>query len=104
ELRDTVRAHRRFIEGYAARTTLAGLLDAVEAEIARRFAAGFLDLGLDEDTPERFDPGFIDRLLGVIAHGVDGTAAGGSPWRQVFAAGDVGGSDYFTSAVQQPMF
>ena len=104
DLRANIVAHRRFIEAYAAHPTLAGILHGIDHEIARRFAVGFLDLGLDDDAPERFDAGFIDRLLAVLAHGLDGTAPPGSPWRHVFAADDAGGSGYFVSSDKKLLF
>jgi hopanoid biosynthesis associated RND transporter like protein HpnN len=105
ELRDGVLQHRRFIEQYAARPTLAGLLEGLGDEIGRRLAGAFLDLGLDEGPRRRLDPGFIDSLLGVIVDGLDGQATGDSPWTRVFASSAGGGrSGYFLSADRQLLF
>ena len=106
ELRDKLVEHRRFIERYAAHPTLAGLLEGVSDEIARRFALGFidLDLGLDGDGPKRLDPGFVDALLGVITEGMDG-ALPRAPWQRVFtSAGDEERSGYFLSSDDQLLF
>src|SRR5262245_22011476 len=103
DLRDKVLEHQRFIEEFAARPTLAGLLDGLNGEIARRFALGFIDLGLDRGPAERFDPGFVDALLGVIADGLDGKVDD-SPWTRVFTSADDERSGYFLSGDQRLLF
>jgi len=106
ELHDKLIEHRRFIERYAAQPTLAGLLEGVSEEIARRFALGFidLDLGLDDGGPKKLDPGFIDTLLSIITEGMDG-ALPPSPWQRVFtAAGDEARAGYFVSADDKLLF
>ena len=104
DLRDKILEHRTFIEQYAARPTLGQLLAGVSDEIARRFAVGFIDLGLDAGAPERFDAGFVRALLGVIADGLDGES-GASPWARVFTtAGDDARSGYFLSADRKLLF
>jgi hopanoid biosynthesis associated RND transporter like protein HpnN len=106
ELHDKLVEHRRFIERYATQPTLAGLLDGVSEEIARRFALGFidLDLGLDDGGTKRLDPGFVDTLLGIIAEGMDGPLPP-SPWQRVFtSAGDEERSGYFLSADDKLLF
>jgi len=105
ELRDKITEHRKFIEEYAARPTLAGLLDGLGNEIARRFASSFIDLGLDEDTPKTLDVGFIDRLLGHVGSSLDGNATAGSPWARVFtSAGDDERAGYFLSGDKKLLF
>jgi len=105
EIRDKVLEHRRFIEGYAARPTLAGLFNALADEIARRFAAGFVDLGLDEGAADRFDPSFLDTLLEVISDSLDRTTPVASPWERVFASGaENSGAGYFRSADDRLLF
>ena len=105
DLADKVRLHRRFIERYAARPTVAELLDAVSDEIARRLAVGFVDLGLDGGPPEKLDAGFVETLLAVIE---DGMVRGGmerSPWERVFtSAGEQARSGYFLSADDRLLF
>jgi len=104
ELRDRILEHRRFIEEYASRPSLAGLIDGIDQEIGRRFAVGFLDLGLDEGGPRRLDPGFVASLLGVILAGADG-ATTISPWASVFtSARDETRSGYFLSSDARLLF
>ncbi len=103
DLRDKILQHRRFIEQFAGRPTLAGLLDGVSDEIARRFAMGFIDLGLDGGGAERFDPGFVDALLGVVADGLDGRIDD-SPWARVFTSADEERSGYFLSGDKRLLF
>jgi len=103
DLRDKVLLHRQFIVDYAARPTLAGLLDGISDEISRRFAQGFIDLGLDAAGPERFDAGFVDTLLGVIGDGLDGRLVG-SPWARVFSEADEEHSGYFMSADKKLLY
>src|SRR2546430_2389068 len=86
DLADKIRLHRRFIERYAARPTLAELLDAIGDEIARRLALGFVDLGLDGGGTEKVDAGFVDALLGVVAEAGEGVGGGASPWGRVFTS------------------
>ncbi len=103
DLRDKILQHRRFIEQFAGRPTLAGLLDGVSDEIARRFAMGFIDLGLDGGAVERFDPGFVDALLEVVADGLDGRIDD-SPWARVFTSADDERSGYFLSGDKKLLF
>lgn len=104
DLRDKILEHRTFIEEYAARPTLGQLLAGVSDEIARRVAAGFIDLGLDAGAPKRFDAGFVHALLGVIGEGLDGEV-GASPWARVFTpAGDDARSGYFLSGDKKLLF
>src|SRR5213083_1891678 len=105
DLADKVRLHRPFIERYAARPTLAELLDAIGDEIARRLALGFVDLGLDGGGTEKVDAGFVDALLGVVAEGVEGVGVGASPWARVFtSAAEHERSGYFFSADDRLLF
>src|SRR5213083_951457 len=105
DLADAIKLHRRFIEQYAARPTLAGLFEGISEEIARRFALGFVDLGLGEGPAAKFDPGFVDTLLGVVASGLDEADGNGSPWTRVFtSAGDQTRSGYFFSADDRLLF
>src|SRR5436309_2586342 len=105
DLADAIKLHRRFIEHYAARPTLASLFEGISEEIARRFALGFVDLGLGEGPAAKFDPGFVDTLLGVIASGLDEADGNGSPWTRVFtSAGDQTRSGYFFSADDRLLF
>ncbi|OLE64901.1 MAG: hypothetical protein AUG03_07375 [Acidobacteria bacterium 13_1_20CM_2_68_14] len=104
ELRDKIVEHQGFVEQYAGRPTLAGLLDGVSDEITRRFARGFIDLGLDGSTPH-LDPGFVDTLLGVVADGLDGGTETAAPWARVFTTTDDGArSGYFLSADKRLLF
>jgi uncharacterized protein len=104
EIRDKVLEHRRFIEAYAARPTLAGLFDALSTEIARRFATGFVDLSLDDGSPERFDTGFLDALLQVVADSLEGPTPVAAPWERVFSPGLEAGAGYFRSADDRLLF
>ena len=105
ELRDKLVQHRRFVEHYAGGPTVAGLLRGLSDEIAGRFAVGFIDLGLDTDTPEKLDARFLDGLLTGIADDLDGTTAGESPWARVFASSDEDDrSGYFLSSDRRLLF
>src|SRR5438034_1341509 len=105
DLADAIKLHRRFIEHYAARPTLASLFEGISEEIARRFALGFVDLGLGEGPAAKFDPGFVDTLLGVVASGLDEADGNGSPWTRVFtSAGDQTRSGYLFSADDRLLF
>jgi hypothetical protein len=104
ELRDKILEHRRFVEQYASRPTLDGLIDGISQEIGRRFAVGFIDLGLEEGGARRLDPGFVDTLLAVIQQGADGATIT-SPWDRVFtSARDESRSGYFLSADNRLLF
>src|SRR2546429_5546951 len=72
DLADKIRLHRRFIERYAARPTLAELLDAIGDEIARRLALGFVDLGVDGGGGGKVHRGFADALPGGVPAGDEG--------------------------------
>ncbi len=104
ELRDKIGEHRRFIDQYAARPTLPVLLDSLDEEIARRFALGFIDLGLDGGGAERFDPGFIDALLEGIAEGLAGAGPVTVPWTRVFTSAGDDRAGYFLSADDKLLF
>jgi hopanoid biosynthesis associated RND transporter like protein HpnN len=95
ELSDKIHEHQGFLEGYAANPTLAQLVDGVSQEIARRFAARFVDLGLEE--PPRLDPGFIDALLTAIDERLESTAPRPSPWGSLFSGQRQERSGYFLS-------
>jgi uncharacterized protein len=102
ELRDKVTEHRAFLEGYAADPTLARLVDGINLEIARRFAGHFVDLGLDE--PARFDPGFIDALLGAIGERLESRAPRPSPWGTLLTSSREERSGYFLSRDKKLLF
>src|SRR5205814_6579964 len=100
-----IRSHRPFIERYAARPTLARLLDAIGDEIARRLALGFVDLGLDGGGTEKVDAGCVDALLGVVAEGGEGVGVGASPWaRGCTGAAEHERSGYLFSADDRLLF
>ena len=109
-LRDAVLDHRDFIRDYAARPSLAGLFDGIGGEIARRLAAGFVDLGLDKEGEGgdggggRFDSGVVDTLLGVVGEGLDGSGEIRSPWTRVFSTTEETRSGYLTSADDRLLF
>ena len=105
DLTDKIRLHRPFIEGYTARPTLAGLLDGISDEIARRLAVGFVDLGLDAGPAASLDSTFIDTLLTIVADGVEGAGTDASPWARVFTSvPDHARSGYFFSADERLLF
>ena len=105
DLADKIRLHRRFLERYAAKPSLAELLEAIADEIARRLALGFVDLGLDSGPKEKLDAGFVDTLLGVVGDRLDGRTDDASPWARVFtASADQERSGYFLSADDRLLF
>jgi hypothetical protein len=101
-LHDRMRAHRRFLAQYAEQPTIARLLDGIGHEIGRRFATGFLDLGLD-GSRERLDAGFVARVLDVISHALEGDV-GEAPWARMLAPDDERRSGYFVSADSRLLF
>src|SRR5437773_2493243 len=69
----------------------------------QRFKEHLADLG--EGPAAKFDPGFVDTLLGVVASGLDDADGNGSPWTRVFtSAGDQTRSGYFFSADDRLLF
>ena len=105
EIRDKVLEHRRFLQRYAATPTLAGLFDALAEEIARRFATGFVDLGLGDGPAEGLDAGFLDTLLEVVTDSLDASTPVPSPWGRVFAPGaEETGAGYFRSGDDRLFF
>ena len=105
DLADKIRLHRRFLERYAAKPSLAELLEAIADEIARRLALGFVDLGLDSEPKEKLDAGFVDTLLGVVGDRLDGRTDDASPWARVFtASADQERAGYFLSADDRLLF
>jgi hopanoid biosynthesis associated RND transporter like protein HpnN len=102
ELRDAVTEHREFLEEYAARPTLAQLVESVDREIVRRFAGRFVDLGLGE--PSRIDPAFVDRLLAAIGDRLESPAPRPSPWTGMFTSAYDEEAGYFMSRDTKLLF
>ena len=102
DLRDRVAKHHEFVEEYAAKPTLARLIQSVNREILRKFAGRFVDLGLGE--PIRLDPAFVDTLLAAINDRLDSPAPQPSPWKALFTEEHDERSGYFLSADKKLLF
>jgi hopanoid biosynthesis associated RND transporter like protein HpnN len=103
KLQQQVLDHREFIETYAAEPGLSTLVEAINHEIARRFATRFVDLGLGES--ERVDPGFVDSLLGAITVRLEANETMPSAWSTMFGGGgDDETAGYFLSGDKRLLF
>jgi hopanoid biosynthesis associated RND transporter like protein HpnN len=104
-IRDRIFDHQEFIEALAARPTLDELVHGVAEQVARGFAAGFLDLGLDPVKPS-VDLTFVDRLVGQVSERLERPAPYRSPWGALFAGTgeDETGSGYFLSDDRRFLF
>ncbi|MGH7392448.1 MAG: MMPL family transporter [Candidatus Rokuibacteriota bacterium] len=78
ELRDRLVDHEDFVATYAARPSLAGLLEGLSQQVATAIASGFLDLGL-RGAPAG-DLRFLESVLDQMAARLDGPADYASPW------------------------
>jgi hopanoid biosynthesis associated RND transporter like protein HpnN len=86
-LRDQVLDYEELLDAYAARPTLARLLEGVNERLGRAIASRFMDLGLDAGGGS--DTRFLELLLEQIAACLGGqTPAYRSPWESL---GEVAG-------------
>jgi hopanoid biosynthesis associated RND transporter like protein HpnN len=84
-LRDRLYDYQDFLESYAARPSLAELLDATNRQIAGAMVGGFFDLGLEKR--DAGDLRFLEALLDQIGTRLDGASAYVSPWATAFTLG-----------------
>ena len=104
ELRDQVLEYEELIDAYAARPTLAQLLEGVNERLGRAIASHVIDLGLE--TPGGGDTRFLETLLEQMAARLDGNAAAyRSPWESL-AGGASGAGElrYFFSRDARYLF
>jgi len=103
-LRDRMFDYQEFIETYAARPTLAQLLDGLNQQIANAFALGFLDLGLGAE--RKTDLRFLRAVLDEMSARLDGRSAFTSPWTTAFTGGhlDDPNAGYFFSSDRKLLF
>jgi uncharacterized protein len=97
ELRDQVLDYEELIEAYAARPTLARLLEGVNERLGRAIASHFMDFGLEPSGGG--DTRFLELVLEQMAARLDGsTPAYRSPWESLAdGAGTPGAPRYFFS-------
>jgi hopanoid biosynthesis associated RND transporter like protein HpnN len=104
ELRDQVVDYQELIDGYAARPTLARLLEAVNERLGQAIVGHFIDFGLD--TRPAGDTRFLQIVLEqMTARLTDGVAAYRSPWETL--GGGIGGTTaprYFASRDARYLF
>ncbi len=104
KLRERLYDYGEFLERYAARPTLARLLDGLNTQMANAMALGFIDLGLDQK--EAADVRFLATLLGQMRSQLDGSSPYVSAWASAFSLGRLDASDggYFFSPDRRLLF
>ena len=103
-LRDRLYDYQEFLEHYAARPSLAQLLESVNQQLANAMVTGFLDLGLrDAGTA---DLRFLQGLLTQMSERLDGGIVYRSPWASAFSVGRLDDPDagYYFSRNQKLLF
>lgn len=103
-LRDRLFDYDELITSYAARPTLAGLVEDLNLQFANAMALGFLDLGLGDDG--KTDLRFLAAVVGQIGGRLDEDAPYASPWGAGFTLGslDDPDGDYFFSSDKRMLF
>ena len=103
-LRDRLFDYDELIASYAARPTLAGLVEDLNLQFANAMALGFLDLGLGDDG--NTDLRFLTAVVGEIDGRLDDDAPYASPWGAGFTFGslDDPDGDYFFSSDKRMLF
>lgn len=103
-LRDRLFDYEEFIGRYAARPSLARLLEGLNQQFANAMALGFLDLGLDGHGEA--DLRFLDAVVDQIMTRLDGSAPYVSPWDAGFSLGDLDDPDagYYFSDDKRLLF
>ncbi|PWU24797.1 MAG: hypothetical protein C5B48_04530, partial [Candidatus Rokuibacteriota bacterium] len=103
-VRDRLFDYQEFVESYAARPTLARLVEGLSQQLANAMALGLFDLGLDrrQDSDLRFLHAVLDGMLAALG----GDAAYHSPWATAFSLGRLDDPDagYFFSANRRFLF
>ncbi len=104
-LRDRLFDYGEFVEGYAARPSLARLLEALNQQIANAMALGFLDLGLGGGGSAA-DLRFFESVIDQVTVRLDGATTYVSPWATAFSMGRFDDPDagYFFSADRRLLF
>ncbi len=103
-LRDRLFDYDELIASYAARPTLAGLVEDLNLQFANAMALGFLDLGLGDD--RNTDLRFLAAVVGEIDGRLHSDAPYASPWGAGFTLGslDDPDGDYFFSSDKRMLF
>jgi len=104
ELRDRVLDYEELIEAYAARPTLARLLEGVNERLGQAIVNRFMDLGLEPRGGS--DTRFLELVLEQMTARLDGsTPAYRSPWESLAGgAGTPGAPRYFVSRDARYLF
>jgi hopanoid biosynthesis associated RND transporter like protein HpnN len=106
EIRDKIFDYQEFLETFAGRPTLDGLVTGVATQIASGFVTGFLGLGL-ESPGSGLDVKFLRDLVDMIANRLDRPTPYRSPWSGLFTmpdAEDTAGAGYFLSDDERLLF
>jgi len=104
DVRDEVADHEAFLSSFAARPTLARLIDGIRTEIVAAFVRSAFDLGLDGGE-KKVDLGPARDVLDQISTRLDHPARYRSPWGSLFSL-DRGSEDagYFLSDDKRLLF
>lgn len=89
-LRDRLEDYRDFIAAYSTHPSLDELAEALNRQIAKAIASGFIDLGLG--LSPKGDLRLLTAVLDQIEASLDGRAAYASPWTTAFSIGPGDGS------------
>jgi uncharacterized protein len=105
EIRDRIFEYQDFMERFAARPTVDQLVNGLATQIARSFAAGFFDLGLDDNATAENDLRFIEDLVGQLSARFDRAERYRSPWSTFFSMEtDDSRAGYFLSDDERLLF
>jgi uncharacterized protein len=105
EIRDRLFDYQDFMESFAARPTVDQLVDGLATQIARSFATGFFDLGLDDNTRTENDLRFIEDLVGQLSTRFQRADSYRSPWSTFFSIDtDDSRAGYFLSDDERLLF
>src|SRR5262249_13191934 len=85
EIRDRLFDYQDFMESFAARPTVDQLVDGLATQIARSFATGFFDLGLDDNMNTDNDLRFVEELVGQLSTRFQRADGYRSPWSTFFS-------------------
>jgi hopanoid biosynthesis associated RND transporter like protein HpnN len=105
EIRDRIFDYQEFMESFAARPTVDQLVDGLATQIARSFATGLFDLGLDDNTNAENDLRFIEDLVGQLFTRFERADRYRSPWSAFFSMDtDDSSAGYFLSDDERLLF